>query len=121
MADRIDRGTTPRQDVFTALADPTRRGVLESLIRDGATTATELGRRLPVTRQAVGKHLGVLAAAGLVRSFRVGREARYEPVPDPLAAAADWLVLLASAWDDRLTRLAAPAEAPNPDRSLRRS
>lgn len=104
--------TAAAQDVFAALADPTRREVLEALIRDGASTATELGRRLPVTRQAVGKHLGVLEAAGLVRSFRVGREARYEPVPAPLAAAADWLVVLAGAWDERLGRLAALAEDP---------
>ena len=100
------------EDVFAALADPTRRGVLESLVRDGATTATELARRLPVTRQAGGKHLSVLERAGLVECRRVGREARYEPRPAPLSSAADWLTGLAREWDDRLATLAALAEDP---------
>ena len=95
-----------------ALADPTRRSVLESLVRDGATTATVLARRLPVTRQAVGKHLSVLERAGLVQCRRVGREARYQPEPAPLASAADWLAGLAREWDERLDRIRALAEDP---------
>ena len=99
-------------DVFAALADPTRRGVLESLVRDGATTATVLASRLPVTRQAVGKHLSTLERAGLVRCRRVGREARYEPRAAPLTEAAGWLTQLAREWDDRLARIATLAENP---------
>jgi DNA-binding transcriptional ArsR family regulator len=98
------------EDVFTALADPTRRGVLESLVRDGATTATALASRLPVTRQAVGKHLSTLERAGLVRCRRVGREAKYEPRAAPLTEAAGWLTGLAREWDTRLARIAELAE-----------
>ncbi len=101
------------EGVLAALADPTRRSVLESLVRDGATTATVLARRLPVTRQAVGKHLSVLERAGLVHCRRVGREARYQPDPAPLASTADWLATLAREWDDRLARIRALAEDPD--------
>ena len=100
-------------EVFPALADPTRRLVLESLVRDGATTATALARRLPISRQAVGKHLSTLERAGLVRCRRVGREARYEPDSVQLAAVAQWLTLLAREWDDRLARIAELAEDPD--------
>jgi DNA-binding transcriptional ArsR family regulator len=99
--------------VFAALADPTRREVLQVLVRGGAGTATGLAERLPVTRQAVGKHLVVLERAGLVRARRVGREARYEPRPAALAEAADWLTVLAAEWDRRLARIAALAEDPD--------
>jgi DNA-binding transcriptional ArsR family regulator len=100
-------------DVFAALADPTRRQVLESLVRGGASTSTGLAARLPVSRQAVGKHLGVLERAGLVRARRVGRESRYEPRTAALAGAADWLTVLADEWDTRLDRIAALAEDPD--------
>lgn len=99
--------------VFAALADPTRRTVLESLVRGGSATATGLAGRLPVTRQAVGKHLVVLERAGLVRARRVGREARYEPRTAALTEAADWLTVLAAEWDERLARIAALAEDPD--------
>jgi DNA-binding transcriptional ArsR family regulator len=99
--------------VFGALADPTRRAVLEALVHNGASTATVLARRLPGTRQAVGKHLSTLERAGLVRCRRVGREARYEPDPRQLAGAAEWLTVLAREWDDRLARITALAESPD--------
>jgi DNA-binding transcriptional ArsR family regulator len=99
-------------DVFAALADPTRRQVLQVLVRDGASTATALAARLPVTRQAVGKHLAVLERAGLVRARRVGRESRYVPQTAPLLAAASWLTGLSTEWDDRLARLTAPPGPP---------
>lgn len=109
-------GTVPTADgadgVFAALADPTRRLVLQTLVSGGASTATVLAHRLPVTRQAVGKHLTVLERAGLVRARRIGREARYEPRPAGLTTAADWLNLLAREWDQRLDRIAALAEDP---------
>lgn len=101
-------------EVFAALADPTRRLVLQTVVRGGGgTTATAVAHRLPVTRQAVGKHLAVLERAGLVQARRVGREARYEPRTAALTAAADWLSVLAAEWDDRLSRLAALAEDPD--------
>jgi DNA-binding transcriptional ArsR family regulator len=96
-------------EVFAALADPTRRLVLQTVVRGGGgTTATAVAHRLPVTRQAVGKHL-----AGLVQARRVGRESRYEPRTAALTAAAEWLSVLAAEWDDRLSRLAAIAEDPD--------
>lgn len=102
----------PEGSVFTALADPTRRYVLQALVRGGASTATGLAARLPVTRQAVGKHLAVLEQAGLVHSRRVGRESRYVPQTAPLTTAASWLTVLATEWDDRLARIQAIAEDP---------
>jgi DNA-binding transcriptional ArsR family regulator len=100
-------------DVFAALGDPTRRHLLEELVRGGSATATGLAARLPVTRQAVGKHLAVLERAGLVAARRVGREARYEPRTAGLAAAADWLTVLAAEWDDRLAAIKKLAEDPD--------
>lgn len=91
--------------VLGALGDPTRRAVYEAVARRGPLTPTELAERLPVSRQAVSKHLGVLAEAGLVRSERHGREARFEPVPRATASTAAWMDELGAAWDDRLGRL----------------
>ncbi len=91
--------------VFTALADATRREVLDEIGRRGAATATELAADLPVTRQAVAKHLGVLADAGLVESRRSGRETRYRVTAAPLGEAIDWMTRVGAEWDDRLARL----------------
>jgi DNA-binding transcriptional ArsR family regulator len=99
--------------VFAALADPTRRHVLESLVHGGASTATGLAARLPVTRQAVGKHLAVLERAGLVQARRIGRESRYEPRTAALTEAADRLTVLAAEWDRRPARIKALAENPD--------
>ena len=97
-------------DVFTALADPTRRILLRALVQGGPSTATALAARLPVSRQAVGKHLATLERAGLVHARRVGRESRYVPQTAPLTTAASWLTGLATEWDDRLARLATLAD-----------
>lgn len=91
--------------VFAALADPTRRRVLDEVGRRGAATATELAADLPVTRQAVAKHLGVLATAGLVDAQRSGRETRYRVTPAPLGDAIGWMAQVGAEWDDRLARL----------------
>ena len=77
--------------VFTALADSTRREIVESLSRNGSCTATELASGMPITRQAVAKHLTHLQRAGLVVPERRGREARYHLTPDPLGHAVNWL------------------------------
>jgi DNA-binding transcriptional ArsR family regulator len=96
--------------VLAALADPTRRRVLELLAARGGATATEAAAELPVSRQAVVKHLGVLDGAGLVRGRRRGREVRYTVRPAPLAATASWLAGLAAEWDARLAAIKAIAE-----------
>ena len=92
-------------DVFGALADPNRRYVLEALAHRDTATATELAAEMPVTRQAVAKHLAALNEAGLVESRREGRETRYELTPGPLAAAMDWMAGVGAEWDSRLARL----------------
>ena len=92
-------------DVFDALADPNRRYVLEALAQRETATATELAAELPVTRQAVAKHLAALNEAGLVESRREGRETRYELTPEPLDTAMDWIASVGTRWDARLDRL----------------
>ena len=79
---------------------------MRSVAEDGPVTATQLAARLPVTRQAVAKHLDALAAAGLVTSHRAGRETRYELTPEPLSDAMRWMVDVGGSWDRRLARLA---------------
>src|SRR5262245_57458213 len=91
--------------VFAALADPTRRRVLRLVAERGPTSATLLERELPVTRQAIVKHLAVLNRAGLVSSRRTGQEVRYALVPEPLDEASDWIAEIGSRWDERLARL----------------
>lgn len=91
--------------VFDALADPTRRFVLEVLAGRESASQSELAAQLPVTRQAVAKHLSTLHAAGLVRSERRGRETRYALDAAPLDEAAAWLDLVGAEWDERLAAL----------------
>ena len=88
--------------VFDALADPTRRFVLEMLAGRESASQSELAAQVPVTRQAVAKHLSTLHAAGLVRSERRGRETRYALDTAPLDEAAAWLEQVGSEWDTRL-------------------
>lgn len=101
----------PPADVLAALADPTRWEVLRLLGEAGEGTATTLAASLPVSRVAVTKHLGVLDRAGLVGGRKVGREVRYRVDPRPLRDAGRRLDALAEAWDARLGRLKALAEA----------
>jgi DNA-binding transcriptional ArsR family regulator len=91
--------------VFSALADPTRRSVMRRVAERGSATATELAAELPITRQAVAKHLGALEDAGLVEATRSGRETRFTLTPDPLHDAMAWLAEVGAAWDRRLARL----------------
>jgi DNA-binding transcriptional ArsR family regulator len=93
-------------DVFAALADPTRREVLRSLSQRPELTASRLAGELPITRQAVAKHLAALQKAGLVAPHREGRETRYTLTPGPLADAMDWMAEVGASWDRRLARLA---------------
>jgi DNA-binding transcriptional ArsR family regulator len=91
--------------VFAALADPTRRKVLRLVAERGPTSATTLQRELPVTRQAIVKHLVVLSRAGLVTARRDGQRVDYALVPEPLDEAAAWMAEIGASWDERLERL----------------
>jgi DNA-binding transcriptional ArsR family regulator len=105
-------------EVLAALADPTRRRLLDLVADSGETTATAMSGRLPVSRQALVQHLAVLEAVGLVTSRRVGRERRYAVRSDQLTATARWMTDLAGQWDRRLAAirsLAESAERPGPD------
>ncbi len=98
--------TREPDDVFEALADPTRRAVIRALADGGPSTLSELSARLPVTRQAVSKHLALLQEAGLVATQ--GSEARgrrYAFTPAPLTDAMGWMVDVGADWDLRLARL----------------
>jgi DNA-binding transcriptional ArsR family regulator len=97
--------------VLAALADPTRRQLLDVLVDAGRASATILAGRLPVSRQAVVKHLQVLETAGLVEGVRPGREVLYSARPEPLDASARWLADLSASWDRRLAALKRAAEA----------
>ena len=97
--------------ILAAMADPTRRRLLEELASAGAATATTLAGQLPVTRQAVVKHLAVLSRADLVTGRRQGREVRYEVRTGPLATTAAWLAGLAAEWDQRLAAIKRIAES----------
>ena len=105
VAERVD------DELWSAIGDPTRRRMLDLLLIDGEGTATTLGRQLPVTRQAVAKHLGVLDRVGLVRSTPAGREKRYRVDDAQLARAVAQLSSVGSAWDARLQRIKRMAEA----------
>jgi DNA-binding transcriptional ArsR family regulator len=91
--------------VFSALSDPTRRTVVEALASRETATATELASELPVTRQAVSKHLNALGSAGLVASERRGRETHYRLTPEALSQALRWMELVGAQWERRLDAL----------------
>ena len=104
------------EDVFSALADPTRRSILNLLATHGHGTATTLAAELPVSRPAVIKHLTVLDRAGLVAAQRHGREVRYVVQPSRLQATAAWMSRLAAQWDARLAAVKALAEGDDGSR-----
>jgi DNA-binding transcriptional ArsR family regulator len=101
------------EQVFVALADPTRRTILAALATDGPATATDLAARLPITRQAIAKHLTLLADAGLVTpEHGERRRVRYRLRTEPVRLAQQFLAALAHAWDDRLDALRHYLQAP---------
>jgi ArsR family transcriptional regulator, cadmium/lead-responsive transcriptional repressor len=91
--------------VFAALADPTRRRVVNVLAERPTVTASALADELPITRQAIAKHLAALANAGLVAAEHEGRETRYRLTPEPLTEAMRWMAAAGAQWDMRLARL----------------
>jgi len=97
-------------DLWSAIGDPTRRRLLDLLLAGGGTSTT-LSERLPVTRQAVAKHLGVLDRVGLVHVTPAGRERLYEVDEAQFARAVAQLAAVGSAWDARLQRIKRIAES----------
>ncbi|HEY4427906.1 MAG TPA: metalloregulator ArsR/SmtB family transcription factor [Solirubrobacteraceae bacterium] len=98
-------------EVFAALSDPTRRWMVETLLRDGTTTVPSLTAALPITRQAVAKHLAALDEAGIVeRAPSRGREVPYRLRVEALLPASAWLRDAEAAWDGRLARLKSTVE-----------
>lgn len=96
---------TDPQPVLAALADPTRREIFERLSTQGPASASQLATELPVTRQAIAKHLNLLDSVGLARRSRQGREVVYTARSGPLVEVADWLATVGAEWDERLERL----------------
>jgi DNA-binding transcriptional ArsR family regulator len=113
--------------VFGALSDSTRRALLAAIAGHPPATATELAAQLPISRQAVLKHLNALEAAGLLDRTRSGREVRYRFTPAPLSDAVDWMTAVGAEWDERLAVLrrqlgnATSAEARGKARPIPRS
>lgn len=104
--------------LWAAVADPTRRRVLDALLEQGEATTTMLAEGLPVTRQAVAKHLAVLDRVGLVAGRRRGREVRYAVRPQRLDDAAEAMARVARQWDRRLARIKRLAEAVQADAGI---
>ena len=107
----MSTATAVDDDLWSAIGDPTRRRLLDLLLAGGQGTATTLSAQLPVTRQAVTKHLVVLDRVGLVRAAAAGREKRYQVDEAQLARAASQLNAVGTQWDARLARIKRLAEA----------
>jgi DNA-binding transcriptional ArsR family regulator len=104
--------------VFAALAEPTRRSILSALAAHGPTTATDLASQMPITRQAITKHLELLATAGLVLAEPgERRRIRYRVNAAPMTIAQSYLAALTRDWDSKLARLqrSLDASAPGPE------
>jgi DNA-binding transcriptional ArsR family regulator len=97
-------------DLWSAVGDPTRRRMLDLLLADGTSTATSLSARLPVSRQAVAKHLVVLDRVGLVHAIAAGRERQFRVDQGQLSRAVAQLTEVGAAWDSRLRRIKRIAE-----------
>jgi ArsR family transcriptional regulator, cadmium/lead-responsive transcriptional repressor len=107
----MTRARGEEEALWSAVAEPSRRQLLDLLLVRGEATATTLAEDSPLTRQAVSKHLAVLDRAGLVESRREGREVRYSVRPDRLDAAVQSMAEVAASWDGRLQRIKHLAEA----------
>ena len=96
---------TAPDDLFKALADPTRRALLERLLREGELNVRALTDEAGVSQPAVSKHLGVLRQAGLVLERPEGRVVHYRAEPQGLAPLMDWMRFYAVFWEERMDRL----------------
>lgn len=91
--------------VFHALSDPSRRQVMQYISERGRASATEIAAKLPISRQAVSKHLSALSQAGLVAHEREGRERLFRLTPRPMSTALEWMADVGAQWDVRLRAL----------------
>src|ERR671910_638667 len=91
--------------IFAALSDRSRREVMSFISESGEASASELAEQMPISRQAIVKHLAALADAGLVSAEREGRQVRYRLTPEPLNEAMRWMAEVGAEWDDRLRAL----------------
>jgi ArsR family transcriptional regulator, cadmium/lead-responsive transcriptional repressor len=107
----MSAGAREGDALWAAVGDPTRRQLLDALLTLGEATATTLAGNLPVTRQAVTKHLTVLDRAGLVDGRRQGREVLYTVRPDRLDDVAQAMARIAETWDRRLASIKRLAES----------
>jgi len=103
--------TTADDELWSAIADPSRRRLVDLLVRSGEATASSLAKDVPFTRQAVIKHLGVLEDAGLVVRQREGREVLFRLEPNRLDDATRAMAQVAKDWDGRLAMIKRLAEA----------
>ncbi len=94
-----------KNEIFSVLADPTRRALFERLAREGELTVGALTEKAGVSQPAVSKHLGLLKLAGLVKDRREGRQIHYRAKPEGLVPLIDWVNLHAAFWRDRFDRL----------------
>ena len=107
----MTRVALKEEDMLEAVADTSRRRVLDLILAHGEVTPTALAAELPFTRQAVAKHLAVLDRAGLVESKRTGREVRYSVRPEHLDVAVRAMAKVAARWDARLSAIKRVAES----------
>jgi len=110
----VEEVAAPLDRVFQALADPTRRALVDRLCH-GPASVSELARPLPMTLAAVGQHLHVLEASGLVRSQKVGRVRTFTITPAALRTAEQWIAERRTTWERRLDRLGAILAEDEPD------
>lgn len=96
---------TDPQPLLAALADPTRRAVFERLNAKGPASASQLADEMPVSRQAISKHLHQLDSVGLVGRSSEGRQVLFSANVEPLGDVANWLVAVDSQWASRLSKL----------------
>jgi DNA-binding transcriptional ArsR family regulator len=106
----MPRGAVDTEALIAAVTEPTRRQMLDLLLDRGESTATALADSLPITRQAVSKHLTILDRVGLVEGEKSGREMRYRLNIERLDRATKSLGELATTWDQRLLRIKRIAE-----------
>jgi ArsR family transcriptional regulator, cadmium/lead-responsive transcriptional repressor len=112
--------TTVDDALWSAIGDPIRRTMIDLLLAGGPGTATSLSERLPVTRQAVSKHLTVLDRVGLVHATPAGRERHYQVDEAQLARAVAQLSAVGATWDARLRRIKRIAETIDRNRKSNR-
>jgi ArsR family transcriptional regulator, cadmium/lead-responsive transcriptional repressor len=107
----MTKASLNEEELLEAVADTSRRRVLDLILAHGELTPTALAAELPFTRQAVAKHLAVLDRAGLVGSKRTGREVRYSVKPEHLDVAVRAMARVAARWDARLGAIKRVAES----------